>query len=73
MDNKKSLLRIQNKDSLCLARAIGTDIARQDKDLNGIQFGKGVKNSGYSRSNCIRRQASPKVSVDFRKLTNSKK
>ena len=32
LDNKKSVLRIQNKDSLSLARALVTDIARQDKD-----------------------------------------
>ena len=32
LDSKKSVLRMQNKDSLCLARALVTDIARQDKD-----------------------------------------
>ena len=42
LDNKKSVLHIQNKDSLCLARAIVTDIARQDKDpeWNSIRMGR---------------------------------
>ena len=42
LDNKKSVLRIQNKDSLCLARALVTDIARQDKDpeWNSIRMGR---------------------------------
>ena len=42
LDNKKSVLRIQNKDSLCLARAFVTDIARQDKDpeWNSIRMGR---------------------------------
>ena len=42
LDNKKSVLRIQNKDSLCLARAIVTDVARQDKDpeWNSIRMGR---------------------------------
>ena len=29
LNSKKSVLRIQNKDSLCLARALVTDIAQQ--------------------------------------------
>ena len=42
LDNKKSVLRIQNKDSLCVARAIVTDIARQDKDpeWHSIRMGR---------------------------------
>ena len=42
LDSKKSVLRIQNKDSLCLARALVTDIARQDKDpeWNSIRQGR---------------------------------
>ena len=42
LDSKKSVLRIQNKDSLCLARALVTDIARQDKgpEWNSIRQGR---------------------------------
>ena len=41
MDSKKSVLCIQNKDPLCLARALVTDIARQEKDpeWNSIRMG----------------------------------
>ena len=53
LDSKKSVLRIQNKDSLCLARALITDIARQDKDPEWNSLGKGVKSNDYSLSNCI--------------------
>ena len=42
LNSKKSVLRIQNKDSLCLARALVTDVAQQDNDpkWNSIQMGR---------------------------------
>ena len=43
LDSKKSVLRIQNKDSLCLACTIMTDIARQDKDPEWNSIRQGCK------------------------------
>ena len=42
LNSKKSVLRIQIKDSLCLARALVTNIAQQDNDpgWNSIQMGR---------------------------------
>ena len=39
---KKSVIRIRNKDLLCLARALVTDMARQEKhpDWNSIRLGR---------------------------------
>ena len=41
LDSKQCVLRIKNKDSLCLARVLVTDIARQEKHLewNSIRQG----------------------------------
>ena len=40
LDSKKSVLRIQNKESLCLARLLVTGVARQKKyiELNSIRI-----------------------------------
>ena len=42
LNSKKSVLRIQNKDSLCLACALVTDITQQDNDpgWNSIRMGR---------------------------------
>ena len=42
LDTKKSVIRIRNKDLLCLARALVTDMARQEKhpDWNSIRQGR---------------------------------
>ncbi|KAL9977099.1 hypothetical protein ACROYT_G014470 [Oculina patagonica] len=42
LDAKKCVIRIRNKDSLCLARALVTDIARQEAspDWNSIRQGR---------------------------------
>ena len=42
LDSKQCVIRIKNKDSLCLARALVTDIARQEKDpeWNSIRLGR---------------------------------
>ena len=41
LDTKKSVIRVRNKDLLCLARALVTDMARQEKhpDWNSIRQG----------------------------------
>ena len=73
LDSKKSVLRIQNKDSLCLARALLTDIARQDKDPEWNSIRMGRKEQRLLAQQLHQKAGVPKVSVDFRKLTNSKK
>ena len=42
LDTKKSVTRVRNKDLLCLARALVTDMARQEKhpDRNSIRQGR---------------------------------
>lgn len=42
LDSKQCVLRIKNKDSLCLARALVTDVARQEKhpEWNSIRLGR---------------------------------
>ena len=69
LDNKKAVLRIQNKDSLGLARAIVTDIARQDKDPEWNSIWMGRKEQRLLTQKLHQKAVVPK----FRKLTNSKK
>ena len=42
LDTKKSVIRIRNKDLLCLARALVTDMTRQEKhsDWNSVRLGR---------------------------------
>ena len=58
LDSKHSVLRIKNKDSLCLARALVTDIARQEHhpDWNTIRQGctlQGILAQDLHKKACV--------------------
>ena len=64
---KKCVIRSGNKDSLCLARALVTDMVPQEKHHTGTQFVWDVRLSKSSPKSCTRRLLSQRVSAHYLK------
>ena len=77
LDNKHSVLRIKNKDFLCLARALVTDIARQEHhpDWNTIRQGctlQGILAQDLHKKACVPEGFFPKSPNAKHCLTTTK-